>query len=189
MNERITEDIVRDILKANQKKYPKVTIEEQIPENPRIKKLLKHASKQGLGGGSPEFIVTFDEIPDLVIVIECKADITKHESKKRDNPKDFAVDGVLLYSEYLAKEFNVISIAVSGQKSELKISHFLQIQLQPYRDLDTKKMVSFKDYITIYKVQNSGMMLYPLNQDLCAHVQIQFLEKLSANMQSPLRSV
>ena len=55
MNERITENIVRDILKANQKKYSKVTIEEQIPENPRLKKLLKHASKQDLGGsGSPE---------------------------------------------------------------------------------------------------------------------------------------
>lgn len=52
MNERITEDIVRDILKTNQKKYSKVTIDEQIPENPRLQKLLKHASKQGLGGKS-----------------------------------------------------------------------------------------------------------------------------------------
>ena len=51
MNERITEDIVRDILKANQKKYPKVTIEEQQSTNPRITKLLKHASKSGSGGG------------------------------------------------------------------------------------------------------------------------------------------
>ena len=153
MNERITENIVRDILKANQKKYSKVTIEEQIPENPRLKKLLKHASKQDLGGsGSPEFIITYEEIPNLVIIIECKADIKKHESKNRDKPKDFAVDGVLLYSEYLAKEFDVISIAVSGErKSDLKISTFLQLQLQPSRNLDTKKMVSFKDYITIYK--------------------------------------
>ena len=51
MNERITKNIVRDILKANQKKYSKVIIDEQIPENPRLKKLLKHASKSGLGGG------------------------------------------------------------------------------------------------------------------------------------------
>ena len=51
MSERITEDIVRDILKKNRKKYPKITIEEQQSQNPRIKKLLKHASKSGLGGG------------------------------------------------------------------------------------------------------------------------------------------
>ena len=35
----------------------------------------------------------------------------------------------LLYSEYLAQEFDVISIAISGQKkSELKISTFLQLK-------------------------------------------------------------
>ena len=50
LNERITENIVRDILKANQKKYSKVIIEEQKSENKRIEKLLKHASKSGLGG-------------------------------------------------------------------------------------------------------------------------------------------
>ena len=54
MNERITEDIVRDILKANQKKYSKVKIEEQKSKNPRIKKLLKNASKSGSGGGGRE---------------------------------------------------------------------------------------------------------------------------------------
>ncbi len=62
--------------------------------------------QKAVWGGSPEFIVTFDEIPDLIIIIECKADTKKHESKNRDKPKDYAVDGVLLYSEYLAKEFD-----------------------------------------------------------------------------------
>ena len=51
MNERITENIVRDILKANKKKYRKINIEAQQSENLRIKKLLKHASKSGRGGG------------------------------------------------------------------------------------------------------------------------------------------
>lgn len=43
MNEKITKDIVYDILKANKRKYPKITIKEQQSENPRVKKL-KHAS-------------------------------------------------------------------------------------------------------------------------------------------------
>ena len=152
MNERITEDIVRDILKENQKKYPKVTIEEQKSDNPRVKKLLKNASKSGSGEGNPEFIVTFDEIPDLVIVIECKADAIKHESKNRNRCKDFAVDGVLLYSQYLAKEFDVISIAISGQnKLELKISNFLQLKSQRVLDKPDNKILEFEDYISLYK--------------------------------------
>ena len=152
MNERITEDIVHEILRTNRTKYPKVTIEKQQSQNPRIKKLLKQASKNGPGAGYPEFIITFNEIPDLVIVIECKGDVKKHESKKRDKPKDFAVDGVLLYSEYLAKEFDVISIAVSGQKkSELKVSNFLQLKIQKAIEKPDNNVLEFEDYIHLYK--------------------------------------
>lgn len=152
MNERITEDIVYDILKGNQKNYPNVIIEKQSSENKIIDKLLQHASKQGIGIGKPEFIITFNEIPDLVIVIECKADIKKHESKNRDTPKDFAVDGVLSYSEYLAKEFDVISIAVSGQtKIELKVSTFLQLKSKKPLDKTEKEILTFEDYISLYK--------------------------------------
>ena len=152
MNERITEGIVRDILKSNQKKYSKIIIEEQQSINPRIRKLLQPASKNGLGRGSPEFIITFEEVPDLVIVIECKADVRKHESKNRDRPKDFAVDGVLLYSQYLAKEFDVISIAVSGQKkSELKVSTFLQLKSNKVIDKQNKNILPFDDYVSLYK--------------------------------------
>ena len=152
MNERITEGIVRDILKSNQKNYPKTIIDEQQSTNPRIRKLLQPASKSGLGRGSPEFIITFEEVPDLVIVIECKADVKKHESENKDRPKDYAVDGVLLYSEYLAKEFDVIAIAVSGQKeSELKISNFLQLKSQKVEDKPDNKILEFEDYVSLYK--------------------------------------
>ena len=44
------------------------------------------------------------------MVIECKADTKYHESqgKNKDQYKDYAVDGALLYGSYLSKEFNVI---------------------------------------------------------------------------------
>ena len=152
MNERITEDIVRDALKANKIKYPKVIIEEQKSKNSRIRKLLQYASKNGLGMGNPEFIITFTEISNLIIVIECKADIKNHESTNRDRPKDYAVDGVIHYSEYLSKEFDVISIAVSGQtKRELKISHFLQICKTEATDFSINKLLPFENYITNYQ--------------------------------------
>src|SRR3989344_2001656 len=110
-NERKTEDIVRDHFK----KYSTIIIDEQSSNNPKIQKLLSSASKSGPGLGRPEFIIQFKNNPDLLIVIECKADITKHESKNRNQPKDYAIDGVLLYSSYLSREFDVLSIGVSGE--------------------------------------------------------------------------
>lgn len=152
VNERNTENIVRDILRDNKKQYKKVRIYEQKTDNPRIEKLLKNASKKGSGVGKPEFIVTFDEVNDLVLIVECKADVKKHESKERDRFQDYAVDGVLLYSSYLSKEFNVISIAVSGEtKKELQVSNFLQLQNLNYRELENKGILSFEDYIKIFR--------------------------------------
>ena len=124
-NERKTENLVR---KHFDKYTDDLIIEEQSSDNPKIKKLLSTASKSGNGAGYPEFIIQYKSNPDLIILVECKASITKHESEKRDNPKDFAVDGVLLYSSYLAREYDVIAIAVSGETaSELKVNHFLQV--------------------------------------------------------------
>lgn len=114
----------------------------------------------------------------MVIVIECKADIKKHESKKRDKPKDFAVDGVLLYSKYLAKEFDVISIAVSGQnKKEPKISHFLQMKNgHNVEDFVGDNILSFENYLKKYKESDlklhqdfDNLMLYSKDLNLKLH--------------------
>ena len=173
MSERITEEIVHDILKENKIQYQKVTIEAQQSTNPRIMKLLKHASKSGSGKGSPEFIVTFEEVPDLLVVIECKANTKKHESENRDKPKDYAVDGVLLYSEYLAKEFDVISIAASGQKkSELKISTFLQLRSKQAVEKPDKKILKFNDYVSLYKKD-------PVKEKLAVENLIQYSRELN----------
>ena len=106
-----------------------IKMEEQKSDNPKIAKLLKTASKKGTGAGFPDFIITYQTNSNLLIVIECKAETTKHESQNKDQYSLYAVDGVLLYSSYLCKEFDVLSIAVSGQnEKKLKVSHFLQLQ-------------------------------------------------------------
>lgn len=134
MNERITEGIVRRHFIAD-KDFNDLKIEEQKSKIPAIDKLLKNASKSGTGYGKPEFLITtkknrdLNKNRDLLIVIECKADITKHESENRDRYPDYAVDGVLLYASYLSKGFDVLAIAVSGETEErLKVSHFLQLK-------------------------------------------------------------
>ena len=147
-NERITENIVRN--KLRQLGYyddENIVIEEQQSKNPRIQKQLKTASKSGTGGGYPEFIISFIDSNDLMIIIECKADTKKHESKERENYKDYAVDGVLLYASYLSKEFDVLAIAVSGQsEKELKISHFLQLKNSSPKTIFSSSLLSYKDY-------------------------------------------
>jgi hypothetical protein len=129
-NERKTEGIVRDILR-NLKYYDNndIIIEEQKSDNPKIDKLLKSASKKGVGQGYPEFIITSKTNTDLIIVIECKADIKKHESVNKNDYSNYDVDGALLYASYLKNDFDVIAIGISGQtKKELKISHYLYLK-------------------------------------------------------------
>lgn len=126
LNERNTEDIVRQHFQKDKLFYT-IVLEEQSSKNPRITKLLQNASKKGNGIGKPEFLISVNDEQNLLIVIECKADILKHESKKRDKFADYAVDGVLLYSSYLSKEFDVLSIAVSGVETDnIKVSYFIQ---------------------------------------------------------------
>lgn len=125
-NERKTENIVRSHFEQFKNL---VEIEEQASDSPKIDKLLKTASKKGGGKGKPEFLIMFKSNSNLLIVIECKADISKHESSNRDKFSDYAVDGALLYSSYLSKEFDILAIAVSGEDiRHLKVSHFLQLK-------------------------------------------------------------
>jgi type I restriction enzyme M protein len=127
INERITEDFVRGHFK-NDPLFSAIKLDEQKASVAKASRLLRNASKNLTEkDGYPEFIITFPALPDELIVIECKADSKFHKSPDGDKPAAFAVDGALHYSNFLAPEFNVISIAVSGSDSEkLKISSFFQ---------------------------------------------------------------
>lgn len=129
MNERITEEIVRAKFRPFLAKG--FLLEEQKSKNPRIDKLLQSASKSGSGVGRPEFIISHEEDSDFLMVIECKADVKYHQSQTLDQYSKYAVDGALLYSSYLAKDFDVISLGVSGQsKRSLKATSYLQLKSQ-----------------------------------------------------------
>lgn len=130
VNERKTENIVRKYLTENEYFSDASTIvEEQKSDFALINNLLNNASKKGIGRGYPEFIIRSENYSDFVIIIECKADPKKHESVNFDKYSEFAVDGVLLYASFLAKEFDVLAIAVSGEnETELRISQYLHLK-------------------------------------------------------------
>ncbi|OGF81667.1 methyltransferase [Candidatus Giovannonibacteria bacterium RIFCSPLOWO2_01_FULL_45_34] len=148
-NERKTESIVRSHFEQFK---DIVHIEEQISDNPKIDKLLKTASKKGSGKGKPEFLITFAGNSDLIIVVECKAETTKHESSTKDKFSEYAVDGALLYASYLSKEFDVLAIGASGQtKQQLKVSHFLQLKNERKAvPIFGSKLLSGNDYLDGY---------------------------------------
>ena len=127
-NERVTEDMVDGILrdKGFYDDGEAVVVEKQQSATVAIRKALAKASKSGKGGaGYPEFIVTTRAAPDIVIVVECKAAVSKHESKRRDKPADYAVDGVLHYARSLSPKYTVIAIAASGDEAGSRWSSFL----------------------------------------------------------------
>lgn len=151
-NERKTEKLVRDTLTKLGYYKKGFSIYEQQCDNPKIDKLLKNASKKGGSKGYPEFIIQSDKYSDLIIVIECKADPKKHESKTRDKYSEYAVDGALLYASFLSKEYDVIAIAVSGEKtSELRISQFLNLKKdnKPFSFVKNQ-FLNFEDYYNAY---------------------------------------
>jgi type I restriction-modification system DNA methylase subunit len=152
-NERITEDIVRNHFK-NDPLFKSIKFEEQKSYNKRVTELLQNASKSGKGVGKPEFIVSFPAGNiDYLLVIECKANVTNHQSTKIDNPKDYAVDGVLHYAKALSAEFDIIAIAVSGQtEQELLVSHFVwkKGEEKPTENKADKRLLSINDYLKLF---------------------------------------
>lgn len=152
-NERITEDIVRNHFK-NDPLYKSVKFEEQKSYNKRVIDLLQSASKSGKGVGKPEFIISFPAGNiDYLLVIECKASVANHRSKKLDSLKDFAVDGVLHYAKVLSKEFDVVAIAVSGQtEQELLVSQFIwrKGDTKYIENKEDKKLLSINNYIKLF---------------------------------------
>lgn len=154
-NERLTEAIVRDHFKEDPF-IKSVKFEEQKSSNKRIQELLKGQSKGGgKGDGYPEFFITFPTNSNYIIVIECKAKTSNHESENRDKPKDYAVDGVLHYANALSDGFNVVAIAVSGEtEDEAVVSHFYWKKgAKKYSETLDKKLLSIDDYLQMFEDQ------------------------------------
>jgi len=127
--EIITDNIVRDFFMQFS---DEIICEQQSSTNPIIDKLLRNASKKGLGKGYPDFIIQYKNDNNFLIIIENKADKRFHESENHKQYDKYAVDGVLLYASYLSKSFDVLAIAISGTaKEDLRISHYLHLKDEP----------------------------------------------------------
>lgn len=159
-NERITENLARDQFRdlGFYSSASGVTVTEQKTEIDAARKALAAASKAGGGGkGAPEFIITDPTTPDFILIVECKALVSDHNSATAAidllaGPVDetdgdyvkrvcrYAVDGVLHYAKHLSRSYNVVAVAISGQTTaEMKISTYLHA-----RDADRPKRLLTK---------------------------------------------
>ena len=161
MSEAKTERIFENIVDINLNDDDLI-VEYQTSNFEIIKNLLKGASKTKKGGfGRPEHIIQHKLMPDLLIVTEGKKDILKHESGVLEYPVEYAVDGVVHYSSFISKEYDVISIAFSGNnKDNFKISYFFQPKNGKIEEIKTSVPLTITELIKNYKKSE-----YKLSQD------------------------
>ena len=161
MSEARTERIFEKLVEINLNDE-NLIVEYQTSNFEVVKSLLKGASKTNKGGiGKPEHIIQHKLIPDLLIITEGKKDNLKHESDSLNYPVEYAVDGVIHYSSFVSKEYDVISIAFSGDKeSNLKITYFFQPKNGKIEKIETNKLLTINDLI-----QNYNKSEYKLSQD------------------------
>ncbi len=128
MEKRNTEYFVRELLIEKGYRHPnKVTdindpvFEEQQSTKQAIATRLAIRSKKGTGEkGSPEFILS-KHSDDIVIIIECKKEISRLKSNdftKQENVQNYAVDGAIWYGKALSDIFNVFCIGVAGTEED-----------------------------------------------------------------------
>ncbi|MFC1566499.1 N-6 DNA methylase [bacterium] len=158
-NERKTENIIRNKLrKLGYFDDSEIIVEEQKSDNSVITKLFAKASKSGNGTGYPEFIIRSHN-SDVLIVVECKANILFHESQSKDKPKDYAVDGVLHYASFLKDNFHIIAIGASGAEDNYRISTY-QWNKAEKRFLFRKffDLQKYEDYYEIFHLKDNVVL-------------------------------
>lgn len=119
---------------------------------PKSEGLYEYAYENKKGFPKPEYIITFDNDSDTILIVESKSNSKKHVSKDKDKPKTYAVDGVLYYAKYLKEKYNVICLAVSGEDREnLEISTFVWYkQNEEYKDKNIVTLLNIEEYLNVY---------------------------------------
>lgn len=128
-----------------------------------INNALKTASKNGTGRvGFPEYVGV---VKDFLLVIENKADLSKHVKLNMDGAislevkdvKDFAINGALFYGQHLAKNTSykkIIAFGISGDEKKHRISPIYIDETNYYREL-----TELESFITFNKDNIEGKRL------------------------------
>lgn len=147
--EQYTEELTKTMMGFNlgENEFGYVYPQGNIPSITKIQTALKSAggkpldcnindyTQGGNGNAKPEFIITFKDDANTILVIECKSKTAQHETKELYNkPRKCAVDGALYYAKFLKDDYNVIAIGISGtdeKKAQLDVFYWTKGQELP----------------------------------------------------------
>lgn len=144
-----------DLWVYNILKEANIELEPQGSSIVEINTALKTASKNGTGKvGFPEYVGV---IKDFLIVIEDKADLSKHVklddkgviSTAQKDVKSYAVNGALFYGKHLANNTSykkILAFGISGNEKKHKISPIYIDETEYYRELpEVESFISFNE--------------------------------------------
>ena len=148
-------EVKTDLWVARQLDDCKINYDAQGSEVKELNEVLQSASKRGTGNaGYPEYVAV---IKDFVVVIEDKAELTKHQkltdtgilSVEQKDIVDYAVNGAYFYAKHIAQNSSfhkVFAIGVSGDEKHHKITPLYVDDRDGYKHLpDTESFTSFTD--------------------------------------------
>lgn len=136
-------------------KQANISLDAQGSDIKEIDEALKTASKKGTGNvGFPEYVGV---VKDYLIVIEDKADLSRHI--KRDDKDcisnevnaitNYAINGALFYAKHLAKNTSyqkIFAFGISGDERKHKISPIYVDETEFYRELpEVQSFISFNE--------------------------------------------
>jgi len=141
-----------DLWVAAQLTESSIKFDAQGSDIKELNEVLKSASKRGTGNaGYPEYVAV---VKDYVIVIEDKADLSKHErltdtgiiSVEQRDIANFAVNGAYFYAKHIAQNSSfrkVFAIGVSGNEKHHKISPLYVDDREGYKNLPDVESFTF----------------------------------------------
>ena len=128
-------------------KQASLSLDAQGSDIKEIDEALKTASKKGTGNvGFPEYVGV---VKDYLLVIEDKADLSKHiklDDKGRISNEvnaiiNYAVNGALFYAKHLAKNTSykkIFAFGISGDERKHKIFPIYVDETEYYRDFERR---------------------------------------------------
>lgn len=148
-------EIKTDLWVYNMLKEANIILDPQGSSILEIDNALKSASKKGTGKvGYPEYVGV---VKDFLLVIEDKADLSKHIkmnekgliSLDASDVKNYAVNGALFYGQHLAKNTSykkIIAFGISGNEKKHKFSPIYIDETEYYRELpQVESFISFNE--------------------------------------------
>ena len=146
-------EIKTDLWVARQLDDAKIKYDAQGSDVKEINDALQSASKRGTGNsGYPEYVAV---VKDFVIVIEDKADLSKHQkltdtgilSVEQKDIADYAVNGAYFYAKHISHNSSfhkIFAIGVSGDEKHHKITPLYVDDREGYKQLpDIESFTSF----------------------------------------------